>query len=212
MNAEPITVAIIDNAPVDRHGLIAAVASAADLRLLCAVASVAEFERELLLGATPDAVLLDLALGGGIEGIEAVAHLSRRGLAVVVVSSHFREASVRDSLDAGARGILPKSASFGEITRAVRTAAAGRVHYSPQVAAIQLRGYNFSPHERRILELVAQGATDTEIAADLHLSKDAVTGHLDRIAPKAGARKRTRLAQLFYWHFRPPRDDPPIPP
>lgn len=207
-NADRITVAVVDNHEVDRHGLVAAVKADPGLVLRCAVGSVPDLTREMVLNGSPDVVLLDLALGGGLEGIEAI-YLSQTGLAIVVVSSHFREATILDGYAAGARAVLPKSSGFADISQAIRTAAAGGTHHSPQAAAAFLNGYDFTAQERRVLELVAQGMTDQEIADELHTTKDAITGQLDRIGTRSGARKRSGLTELFFRHFREPQDDAP---
>ncbi len=103
------TVAIVDNQQVDRHGLMSAVATADDLRLLYANGSIRELDRELALGSRPDVVLLDLALGADPQGIAAVAHVHTCDLGVLVVSNHFRDATVCDAFAAGARGFPHRS-------------------------------------------------------------------------------------------------------
>jgi two-component system, NarL family, response regulator DevR len=109
------------------------------------------------------------------------------------------------SVLAGAVGYLRKGAKTAEIVDAVRRAAAGESLIDPEMLdrlrSSELPGEAFqglleqlSPHERRILHMVAQGMTNREIASEVHLAEKTVRNYVSSILSKIGARNRTQLA------------------
>ncbi len=92
--------------------------------------------------------------------------------------------------------------------RATRLVAGGTHYYSPHVAGILRRGYPCTPHQRLVLQLLAQGKTYAEIANELGTTEGAVGGHLDRIALKVGSRKITDMVLYFWKNLRDARDEP----
>lgn len=195
----PVTVVIVDDHPLYREGLAKAVEGADDLTLVGAARGIDEFER---LHLTPTVVLLDLHLPG-VTGSEAVERVVGAGHRVLIVSAEATPEAVVDALGAGASGYVTKDVEAADLVAAVRLIAAGGTYVSPTLAGFLLHARNTSStrveltgRELEVLELVADGETDREIAIRLFISIATVRSHLDRIRDKTGARRRVQLAAL----------------
>ena len=150
----------------------------------------------IALGMQAEVLLLDLHLPG-LRGAAAVAHLCARGHTVLVVSASEAPADVVEAIGAGARGYLTKQADEAEIVGAVGAVAEGRTYVSATLASYLLQApINITEREREILELVAGGETDQDIAELLQLSVRTVHSHLDRIRNKTGSRRRADLTRF----------------
>ena len=197
-----IAVAIVDDHPLYRRGLAAAVEQADGLTVVAEAASIEAFDAAAVAA---DVVLLDLHLPG-IEGAEGVAHVHGSGHRVIVVSAAGAAEDVIDAVAAGASGYLTKDATAEDIERAVRAVAAGQTYVSPTLASYLIRVnrqktieevYRLSPRELEILALVASGETDRDIAKQLSIATATVYSHLERIRDKTGARRRAQLTRLY---------------
>jgi DNA-binding NarL/FixJ family response regulator len=191
-----IRVAIVEDHPVFRKGLIQVVEAAPGLELAGVARSVEEFTALRLGGGV--IVLLDLQLPGSrIQGPHAVAHLVASGHQVLVVSASEQPADVVQAIGAGARGYLSKQAEETEILGAIHAVAQGRPYVSATLAAYLLEApIQITAREREILELVASGDTDQDIADQLTISVRTVHSHLDRIRDKTGSRRRADLTRF----------------
>jgi len=195
-----ISVAIVDDHPVYRQGLAAAVEAGDDLALVGDASSIEEFEK---LVTQADVVLLDLHLPG-IEGSAGVAHVCGKGYRVLVVSAAGSRKDVVDAIAAGAAGYLTKESDAEEITRAIRIVASGASYVSPTLASYLLKAeketaaYKLTKREREVLALVAAGETDQDIADQLFIATTTVHSHLERIRDKTGARRRAELTNLAH--------------
>ena len=191
-----IQVAIVEDHPVFRKGLMHVVESAPGLTLAGVARSVDEFDTLHLGGGT--IVLLDLQLpGSSLQGATAVAHLTDRSHRVLVVSASEAADDVVQAIGAGARGYLSKQAEETEIVGAIRAVAQGRTYVSATLAAYLLQmPIQITAREREILELVAGGETDQDIAEQLTISVRTVHSHLDRIRDKTGSRRRADLTRF----------------
>jgi DNA-binding NarL/FixJ family response regulator len=152
--------------------------------------------RELLeLAATHDAdvAVVDLDMPG-LDGVAAAAELARRhpDLAVLVLTMHDDDVSVRRALTAGARGFVVKGAGHGAVVRAVQAVADGDTVLSGVGRGV-LTGAattaaapfpELSERERQVLDLVAQGLGNAAIAQRLHLSLKTVQNHVSSILTK----------------------------
>jgi two-component system, NarL family, nitrate/nitrite response regulator NarL len=189
-----ITVAVVEDHPVFRNGLVHVIEAAPDLQLSAATRSVEELDARG--GTDAEVVLLDLHLPG-LEGVPAVAHLCDRGHTVLVVSASEAPADVVEAIGAGARGYLTKQTDEAEIARAIRAVAQGRTYVSATLASYLLQTpIHITEREREILELVAGGETDQDIAELLQLSVRTIHSHLDRIRNKTGSRRRADLTRF----------------
>jgi len=144
----------------------------------------------------------------GVNGIEATRRIHRAtphiGLLVVTVFED--DTSIFPAIRAGARGYLLKNADQDELLRAIRTVASGGVIFSPGIAQ-KVLGYltapasdapkhlfdELTPREREILEFIAQGKTNAEIATLLSLSPKTVSNNISNVLVKVQATDRAKL-------------------
>jgi DNA-binding NarL/FixJ family response regulator len=191
-----IRVAVVEDHPVFRKGLMQVVEAAPGLELAGVARSVDEFDALRLGGGV--IVLLDLQLQGSrLEGADAVTYLVADGYQVLVVSASEQPADVVQAIGAGARGYLSKQAEEIEILGAIQAVAQGRTYVSATLAGYLLQApIPITAREREILELVAGGDTDQDIAEQLTISVRTVHSHLDRIRDKTGSRRRADLTRF----------------
>lgn len=201
-----INVAIVEDHPVYRQGLVQAVEEGEDLALVGTFSTVGELasRRDLEIAV----LLLDLHLPD-CEGVECVERLLDSARAILIVSAAADRESVVGAIAAGAKGYLTKAVEAEEIRRAIAMVSSGDTYVSPQLAAFLLRdargeaasgAFALTKREREILSLVAEGETDAEIATALFISIRTVRSHLDRIRDKTGRRRRADLTRLAMEH------------
>jgi DNA-binding NarL/FixJ family response regulator len=151
----------------------------------------------------PDVVLMDIKMPV-MDGITATRQIKSRWsvIEVVAMTSFVEEAMVRDALEAGAAGYLLKDADADEVAQAIRAAYAGQMHLDPTVARLladSLRGpsrpgEDLTPREREVLGLVAEGASNRQIAETLVVSERTARTHVSAILSKLGLVSRTQAA------------------
>ena len=146
----------------------------------------------------PDVVLMDLRMPG-MDGVAATACLRdlTPAIPVLVLTTYDTDADIVRAIEAGATGYLLKDATREELLEAIRLAAAGRSALAPNVAtrlvarmAAPVRSA-LSAREIEVLELVARGRSNKEIARRLHLSEATVKTHLVHSFSKLGVDDRT---------------------
>ena len=166
----------------------------------------------------PDVVLMDLRMPR-VDGIAATRRLrsvptgAPRPPEVIVLTTFDADENVLGALRAGASGFLLKDALPAEIAEAIRRVAAGDPILSPAVtrrlmrrAVVQENGKEqalrqlagLSPREREVVEAIAGGQTNAEIAASLLMSVPTVKAHVTHILTKAGLANRTQIALLAH--------------
>jgi len=191
---QALRIVIVEDHPVVRSGLKAFLGGQSDMEVVGEAASTAEAVR-LLGRVTADVVVLDLRLpdASGTEGITALL-AAHPGLCILVLSSYGRTGDVRSALDAGAAGYVVKDAADEEVVGAVRKVAAGGSFVS-QAAARALAGEGdlerLTGREQRILELMAEGYANDEIAQELDLSIGTVKNYIHVILLKLHVKDRT---------------------
>jgi DNA-binding NarL/FixJ family response regulator len=202
VGTDVIGVAVVEDHPLYRRGLIRNIEQAPGMELVASAASLEAMEARGYHDI--DVVLLDLHLPD-CHGPDLVSKISSRGPAILVVSVSDDRRSVVDAIAAGARGYVSKAADGEEIARAVEVVAEGGTYVSSTLASYLLRdaredqrshAYRLSEREREILTKVSQGDTDAEIAEQLLISVRTVHSHLDRIRDKTGRRRRADLTRL----------------
>jgi DNA-binding NarL/FixJ family response regulator len=192
-----IRILIVDDHPVVRTGLRAVVESQDDFEVVGEAATGEDGLRRAALDE-PDLVLMDLQMPG-IGGVEA----TRRILAlepapfVVILTTYDTDADILAALDAGAIGYLLKDAPPDVLFSSIRSAAAGETALAPAVASRLVervrrpeRG-TLSGRELDVLELLAEGVSNREIAVRLHISEATVKTHLVHIFTKLDVDTRT---------------------
>ncbi|MFI9008412.1 response regulator [Actinosynnema sp. NPDC053489] len=188
-----LRVLVVDDHPVVRFGLAGLLARDFEV-----VGEAATGEDAVRLAATGDVdvVLMDLQLGAGVDGVEATRRI--RALPgppqVVVLTTYDSDADVVRAVEAGATGYLLKDCPPEELAAAVRQAATGRTVLSPDIARRLLRPSTapaVTKREVQILDHLARGLGNREIAKALFISEATVKTHLVRIFDKLGVDTRT---------------------
>jgi DNA-binding NarL/FixJ family response regulator len=198
----PIRVLVVDDHPVVRHGLSAILRYEADIEVVGEAADGAEAAR-LILATHPDVVLLDLRLPqlSGVEVMRQTRPLSP-GTRFLVLTTYDTDEYIGPALAAGAQGYLLKDATPDELGRAVRALMHGGAALEPSVAARLLgrmtesESEELSGRELEVLRLLASGASNKAIAAQLVLSASTVKTHISNIFDKLGAQSRTEAVRI----------------
>ncbi|GAA3743013.1 response regulator transcription factor [Streptomyces tremellae] len=140
-----------------------------------------------------DVALLDIEMPGA-TGIEAAAELAAElpGVRVVVLTTFGRPGYLRRAMEAGAGAFLVKDAPAAQLADAVRRVLAGEHVIDPTLAAAALAGgaNPLTEREREVLAAAADGATNAELAASLHLSQGTVRNYLSTAIQKLAVRNR----------------------
>jgi len=159
----------------------------------------------------PDVVLMDLRMPV-LDGAEATARIraAHPGIAVLVLTTFADDESIAGALRAGARGYLTKDAGRVELAAAVRSAAAGQATFAPGIGERVVAGFAATPapiaerfpqlsrREAEVLERIAAGRSNSEIAGDLFLSMATVKSHVNAIFAKLPARDRAQAIALAH--------------
>jgi DNA-binding NarL/FixJ family response regulator len=150
----------------------------------------------------PDVVLMDLVMPV-MDGIEATRSI-KAGLPdveVVALTSVLEDASVAGAVKAGAVGYLLKDTDAGELKRAIRAAAEGRVYLAPEAAARLMREVRapdspepLTERETEVLRLLARGRANKQIGTELFIEEKTVKTHVSSILRKLGVKSRTQAA------------------
>ena len=187
---------LVDDHPVVRAGLRALIESSDDLEVV-GEASDAASAVEVVTAERPDVVLMDLSLGDGVGGIEATRRLAALdpAPAVLVLTTYDTESDILRALDAGARGYLLKDAPPAELFAGVCAVAKGEPALAPSVAATLMRRAaspepRMTEREVEVLELLADGQGNREMARALFVSEATVKSHLSHIYTKLGVDTR----------------------
>jgi DNA-binding NarL/FixJ family response regulator len=196
---DPIRVLCVDDHPLMREGIAAMIRDQPDLRLVAEAASGGEAIRRHR-EHRPDVTLMDLRLPD-MSGIEAVIAIRAElpEARVLMLTTFEGDMDIQRALRAGARGYLLKSMPPAELVAAIREVHAGRKRIPPQVAA-QLAEHlgeeDLTARELEILEQVAAGDRNREIAGTLSISEETVKVHVKHVMEKLGARDRTEAVSI----------------
>ncbi|MCD5343777.1 response regulator transcription factor [Arthrobacter sp. AK04] len=192
----PITVLLVDDHLVVRSGLRALLGTQPDLHVIAEAAS-GEEAMDRVQERSPDVVVMDLAMGAGMDGIEAIRKIRERNRsqAILVFTTYDSDADIVRAVDAGAMGYLLKDAAPEEIFSAIRGAVQGKSVMSPPVASRlfqQLRNPEeiLTPREAELLSLLTEGLSNRELGRRLFISEATVKTHLAHIYAKLGVETR----------------------
>ncbi len=193
MPSKKTRILLADDHTVVRKGIRMILSAQPDLEVVAEAKNgheaVAEAERTL-----PDVVIMDVNMEGlnGIEGARRIGDVSPR-TRVLALSMHRDAVYVREMLRAGAKGYLVKDADDDALLDAVRAVARGEAYLSPSVADAVLTDYRkhvtnpvdpLTAREREVLQLIAEGNTNKDIASQLNLSVYTVEAHRSRLMEK----------------------------
>ena len=199
----PLRIVIADDQATVREGLVLLLGLLPEIDVVGSAANGRQ-ALELVAEHAPDAILLDLHMPV-MDGIQTTARLSAEHpeVAIVILTTYSDDASVLAALRAGARSYLTKDADRADIARALQAAAGGLSVLDPAVHAALLAAAGqptasaprelpdgLTPREGEILLLIADGASNSDIAARLVLSQHTVKSHINRIFAKTGSRDR----------------------
>ncbi len=203
---DTIRILIADDQAITRNGLQTMLSATSEIEIVGEARDGAE-AIELAAALQPDVILMDLRMPG-INGIEATRRIHRTSphISILVLTVFEDDTSVFPAIRAGARGYLLKNTEQDELLRAIRTVAGGGAIFSPGIAQ-KVLGYLSAPppnvsgdlfdeltaREREILELIAQGKTNTEIATILNLSPKTVSNYISNVLLKVHATDRAKL-------------------
>jgi DNA-binding NarL/FixJ family response regulator len=206
---DSIHVLIADDQAITRTGLRTLLESVPDLKIVGEATNGAEVI-ELAASLQPDVILMDLRMPG-INGIEATRRIHRTSphISILVVTIFADDTSVFPAIRAGARGYLLKDADQTELVQAIKTVVRGGVIFSPGIAHKVLQYLSAPPpnvpkqafdeltnRERDVLELIARGYTNAEIAEQLGLSPKTVSNNISNVLLKMQAVDRAKLMLL----------------
>ncbi len=196
MSDDPIRLLIVDDHPVVRDGLRGMFANEDGFE----VVAEAENGREAVARARafePDVILMDLRMPE-MDGVSAIRALTEKGVEarVLVLTTYDTDKDVLPAIEAGATGFLLKDAPRDELLRAVRAASRGEAVLSPVIGTRLLDQVrhpgrdSVTDRELDVLQLVASGSTNREIAESLFISEATVKTHLLHLYAKLGVKDR----------------------
>ncbi len=197
-NVDMVKVLVADDHTIIRSGLRHLLEREPDFQVIGEAADGRE-ALDLALKMRPDVVLLDIAmpkLNGIDAGREIAAHLPKAS--VIILSMHSDEGYVLKALKAGARGYLLKDSAESDIINAVRAVGSGKAYFSPEISrmmvddyvrGLQQRGVEdsyelLSLREREVMQLLAEGKSNKEIAGLLGVSLHTIETHRSNIFEK----------------------------
>jgi len=192
-----IRLVIADDHPVVRAGLRALLDGAVDIDVVGEAATPDE-AAALVASLDPDLVLMDLQFGQDRTGADATRQIRSTDAApyVLVLTNYDSDGDILGAVEAGASGYLLKDTPPDELLAAVRAAAAGESALAPAVASrlmarMRAPGVSLSAREIEVLRLVAEGASNVDVAARLHITDATVKSHLVHVFSKLGVGSRT---------------------
>ena len=205
-----IRVVLADDQPLVRSGLRMILGTASDVEVVGEASDGREAVR-VCAEQRPDVVLMDVRMPGmdGIDATRAVV-TAEAPPRVLILTTFDLDEVVYDALRAGASGFLLKDAPEERLVSAIRVVADGGSLFAPSVTRRLIEEFArrgtqagadlaaLTPREREVLELVARGLSNAEIASRLWLSENTVKTHVARLLMKLGLRDRVQAVVLAY--------------
>jgi DNA-binding NarL/FixJ family response regulator len=196
-------VVVADDHRIVREGLAFLLSGEADVELVGEAGDVPEL-LDLLGRVETDIVLLDVRMPGA-SGLDALADLATEfpTVKVIMLTMHDEPSYVRRAVEGGAAGYLLKSAGREEVLRALRAVAEGKAYIQGEVTAplVDELGaptdvLRLSPREIEVLQLVARGLENKQIARELDISEATVKTYLKSTFERLGARSRAEAVAV----------------
>jgi len=207
-----IHILIVDDYAVVREGLRAFVTTESDMVVIGEAAD-GETAVQQCLELKPDIVVMDLALPGN-EGIDTIYAIKQQcpQIDILILTNFAEEERVLAAMKAGALGYMLKDATTKDIVQAIRDVHQGKVVLHPSVSYILLQAlqlpdtngqavlHTLTEREKEVLQLVAQGQTNQEIANQLGIEERTVRVHVTHILQKLELDNRTQAALYALRH------------
>jgi len=203
--SNPVRVFLLDDHDIVRRGLAHLFEEERDIEVV-GEAGTAEEALSRIPPTRPDVALLDVRLPDG-DGVEVCREIRSRypEIRCLMLTSFADDEALFDAIMAGASGYLLKQIKSDEIVGAVRLVAQGQSLLDPAVTAQVLerlrkgpekdeRLAQLSPQERNILDLIADGLTNRQIAEQIHLAEKTVKNYVSNLLTKLGMERRTQAA------------------
>jgi two-component system, NarL family, response regulator DevR len=203
--ATPIRIFLVDDHELIRQGIKTFLQGEPDMEVVDEAATARDAIGKAPI-VKPDLVVLDIRLPDG-NGVEVCRELRARcpEARVVMLTSFADDNALMDSIMAGASGYILKATKQEELLAALRTVASGQSLIDPAVTASVFRRLRrqaessdalgaLTAQERKILDLIAEGLTNREIAERIHLAERTVKNYVSHILAKLGMKHRTQAA------------------
>lgn len=206
MAEQLIRILLVDDHPLVRDGLRARLEAVPHFRVVAEAGGADEALREAGACAV-DLVLMDINMRGS-NGIEATAQLRARypAIAVLILSMHDKLEYVTQAMQAGARGYVLKDAPGKDIVLAIETVMSGGIYYSAalakQLARPLVHDNQLTTRESEVLQHIANGESNKQIARELALSVRTVETHRLNIKRKLGIEGQAELIKFAVQHAR----------
>jgi two-component system NarL family response regulator len=211
LGREPIRVAVVDDQELFRRGLVMLVGAEDDIEVV-GEASDGEEAAALAEEKAPDVILMDVRMPK-VSGTEACVTIKQvaPSAKIIMLTMSDEEIDLYDAIKNGASGYLLKDASIDEVSQAIRLVADGQSLISPSMAAKLLEEFKtisrtggkpeeiaprLTDRELEVLNLVARGLNNREIARDLYISENTVKNHVRNILEKL--QLHSRMEAVMY--------------
>jgi DNA-binding NarL/FixJ family response regulator len=198
--AAEITCLLVDDHEVVREGLRLSLSRSPQIRIVGeasdGASAVALAERR-----RPDVVIMDVRMPG-MDGLEATKLITEKvqGTAVLIFTAYSEKSLLGRGLESGAKGYILKEAPHQTLVRAIEKVAAGEGFVDPalmpDVLAANQRDDMLTAREREILQLLADGMSNSDVAAKLFISQETVKSHVRHILTKLEADTRTHAVAI----------------
>jgi len=204
-----IEIVLVDDHSIVRQGLNAIISREKDIRVI----GEAENGRDavkLVKDKEPDIAILDISMPilNGLEASRQIRKISPK-TKIIILSMHDNHAFIDEVLNLGARAYVLKESAADEVVIAINEVYRGRIFLSPKISTFVVKGYinrdektekqkptvNLTPREKEILQLIAEGHLNKEIAEQLNLSLKTVLAHRNNMMQKLNIHKQADLVR-----------------
>jgi DNA-binding NarL/FixJ family response regulator len=205
-----MNILLCDDHPLFRSGVRNLLQTTDDLKVI-GEASSGEEAIEMAARLKPDVIVMDVRMPG-INGMEATKIINEKHpcMKILIVTMLKNDKSVFTAMQMGARGYVLKDAGEMELLHSIRLVGNGGAVFSSDIAARMMNYFSAAPHkeanpalseltgrEMEILEFIAEGSTNSQIAAKLHLSAKTVANHISNILNKLQVTDRHQAKKIF---------------
>lgn len=195
--SDRIRILIVDDHPVVRAGLTSMLGTQADIEVIGSDAS-GDSALETLAKTPADVMLLDLRMPG-LGGVKTIHALRRAGFPtrIIVLTSFETDEDIYRAVQAGAQGYLLKDTSLKEMVEAINTVHSGKRYIPGDIAARlaeRMMRSELTARELEILQMLAKGLTNKQIARILNISDNTVKNHVNSVIEKLEVSDRTEAA------------------